>query len=158
MAAAFRSSRRLITGLALAAIALLLTACGRGVEPAETPDAALTAFDEAMRAGDPDTALAYVDFDAWARRTNPDWDSLPASQRNLITGRQLEALKTWTYPADGLTAEPAVIDGRTANAVASTGGVRYNLVLEQGDEGWKIVAGLPGMSGEGGDAATEEGL
>ena len=77
--------------LALSLLLPLLAGCGESDTIAgSTPQATAEAFVEAMQAGEYEKVAKGFDYETYARRENPDWDSIPQSQRNLIVEKLQE--------------------------------------------------------------------
>ncbi len=108
---------RLLGGAVLCT--LLAVGCGKKT-PAEaagdTPEAAGTAFVQALVAGDTRTAAAYWAYDAQARQDNPDWDSFPPGQRSQIKAKLRDE------KASELKSSASVLAGAGRNLEAVTQG------------------------------------
>ncbi len=85
--------------LAAGLAALLPWTTGCGQQKRTTPEACLSAFDAAMRAGNGDKAASLFALDRVAADNNSDWDAAAPSQRKLIVDRMREQkaaeLATW---------------------------------------------------------------
>lgn len=135
--------------LALLVPLLLATACGKpSAAGGDDPAAVWATFDQLMRSGKYAQVAAMVDFKAAAVADNPDFATFPASQQTLIAGKMKEstiaALTGLGYPSSGLKAGPPQVSGETATIASEDGAIA--LTLAKGADGWKIVAGLPGMT------------
>jgi len=73
--------------LVLLLLAALTGCAGKGTS---TPEAATQAFLAAVKAGDADKLSKLYDYVDMARSKNPDWDSIPKGQRDLIIGKVAE--------------------------------------------------------------------
>ncbi len=134
----------------LVLVAMALTAAvipgGCGGKRAATPEAAARGFLEALEAGDMKAAADLVAWHEMARASNPDWDSFPTSQKNLIVSRvreqsqgSLEALAGLLQGAQ--VGETSSSGGATAVTVTS-GATQFMLGAIETDKGWKVL--LPG--------------
>lgn len=74
-----------------AALALLgaLAGCGGKVDTS-TPEGAARAYLNAVQAGDAQALAQLYDYAGYARVQNPDWDSIPQGQRDLIIRKLTE--------------------------------------------------------------------
>jgi hypothetical protein len=120
--------------------------------PGATPEDTFAAFDKAMQSGDYATAAALVDYSVLAQQANPDFGTFPASQQKLITDKMRESttagLQTLGYPTTGGMTATASTAGDKATVQASGGGKSLNLQMQQGDGGWWITGGIPGMTSD----------
>ncbi len=127
-----------------------LTLAGCKSPQATSPAGCFAQFNDAMGRSDYAAAAELIDFDAIAAAANPDWDSFPAGQRTQITARMRDdteaGLRSMGYPAGGMTAGAPAVDGQDATVVATGGGKTLTLTLRQGQQGWRIVGGVPGMT------------
>ncbi len=138
--------RRVLVALS---VSVLLSACQQPTG-ADTAMATFDQFDRAMRRGDVEGAVKWVDFAVTAAQNNSDWDSIPTGQRNQILARMREdtigKLRQMHYPGDGMVGQEQAVSPTIARIQATGGGKSLHLELRQLSEGWRITDGVPGMT------------
>lgn len=126
-----------------AACGLWLCSC-TSAEP-NSPRAVVEAFAQALERGDTSAAADLMAWEEIARSQNSDWDSIPASQRNLIIKRLKEQKKEWLGSLGRLLAGGSVKQVREGSGsafvtVASPQGTAvFSLVLSE-DTKWRVLS------------------
>lgn len=128
----------------LTALLALLAGCGgRDSIVRATPEATARAFVEAMQAGEYDTVSQGFEFDTFARRENPDWDTFGESQRRLIVGKLQEEKAGELRSMSGMFAQETTVgeaqtrDGR-ARVNVTAGANALTLHMTKRDDGWHL--------------------
>ncbi len=116
-----------------------------------TPEATARAFVEAMKAGDYDAVARGYDFESWARRENPDWDTFGAHQRQLIVeelqnarARELRAM-SGMFTGE-MTVGEVVERNDRAQVLVTAGATPLMLYMTQIEQDWylrRIEEGTP---------------
>ena len=131
-------------GAPLVLLALLAAGCGGKTAGPETPEALVQAFDAAMKAGDTGAVAALWDYEGEAKRQNPDWDDIPAGQRDLIIGKLREEkadqlkIRQQVYAAGDYSPQPPQVQGNRASVLLKSPAQDMVLNLVQRDGGWRI--------------------
>ncbi len=134
-----------MTGLAALAT-LLLTGCGGGPRSiaGETPQATAQAFIDAMAQEQYESIARGWDFEAYARRQNPDWDTFGESQRNLIVQKlrddqvsRIEAM-AGIFAGGAQIGEPEQGPGRAIVPITA-GGRTMRMSMTERDGLWYIT-------------------
>lgn len=130
----------LVVGLAVA----VLAGCGGHTTKAATPEQAAKMLIAAATAGNMKAADDMIAWDALAKQSNPDWDTIAKNQRTLIIDKekQLNAgvLKKFVTPLIGGQVGQAMTQGNTAQVAVSTSAGQITLqAAKTDDEGWKII-------------------
>lgn len=136
---------RLLLPSVLAALSLLLLAGCGGPESIVrgTPDATAKAFIDAMKAGDYQKVANGFEFESYARRENPDWDTFGESQRRLIVASLQEAKAaelaslSGMFTGDVSVGEVTRGDGR-AQVMVTAGATTLALHMTQLSDGWHL--------------------
>ena len=123
------------------ALCAALAGCGKKEAVGATADATAQAFAAALEAGEYDRAAAAFDYADDARKQFEDWDSLPSSQRELITRKtaeqKAEELKTLKQRlGSGVKAGQA--QGGITSVTGGSGSVSIQLAARKGK--WYITA------------------
>ena len=125
-------------------VALLLWGCGSPQSISRgTAEATGKAFVEAMEAGDYESVAKGFDYQAYARRENPDWDTFGEAQRQLIIGKlqedkaaEMRAL-SGMFTGEVTVAEVAEREGR-AQATVNAGASVLVLHMARMGESWYL--------------------
>ncbi|MGI5818902.1 MAG: hypothetical protein ACOX9R_12490 [Armatimonadota bacterium] len=139
-----RGSSRI--ALAIALLILLVAGCGAKETIARgTPKATAEAFIEAMKAGQYETVAAGFDFETYARRENPDWDTFGGHQRDLIVEKLREDQARELSGLAGMFAGDTSLgdvrqQGDTASVTVTAGANALTLQMKQIDDEWWILS------------------
>ena len=132
-----RAATALAVFAALAAVGV--GGCGKS-GGASTPEAAAKDFVAALQAGDYAKAADMMAWDDIARQQNPDWDSIPSSQRSLIVGKLKEqmqgTLSQLSGRVQGAQVSGVSASGDTAQATAGS----LTIILKKTPNGWKVLS------------------
>lgn len=137
---------RLLWFTLVAGLLLSLAGCGGPKSIArETPEATGEAFVAAIRAGDFDAAAAGFDYEQWAQRQNPDWETFAPQQRREIIGKLQEQKATELQALAGMMSGEvkvgeASIQGDRATVPMSVGTTALRLHMIRKDGLWYILS------------------
>ncbi len=129
---------------AILALLPVLTGCGSRSTGPTTPEAAVEVFDKAMKAGDTAAVAALWAYEAEARRQNPEWDDIPAGQRELIIGRLRESKadelrgRQQVYAEGDYVPQPPQVQGSRAVVRLASPAQDMVLNLVEEDGIWRI--------------------
>jgi len=122
--------------------AVLATGCSKS--GGSTPQVVAQWFLDALEAGNWSKAADLMAWEQIARSQNPDWDSFPASQRNLIIGRlkeqQRSELQSMASRVAGAQIGAAQIKDNTAILAVQSQAGAATLTLKKGKKGWEVLS------------------
>ena len=130
--------------IALGSLVALTGGCGGKASVArETPSATADAFLAAIQKGDFAAAASAFDYNTEARQMNPDWDDIPASQRNMImekmADQRQEQLKSLGGMLSGdVRVEPPQTQGDSATVDLRVSTAVVRLYLAKVGEVWRL--------------------
>ncbi|HQK94758.1 MAG TPA: hypothetical protein PLD23_14710 [Armatimonadota bacterium] len=126
---------------------LLVAGCGdKKAKTAESADACMKMFVDAIGSGDAEAAADLFDYEAYARAHNEDWDDIATGQRNEIIGK-IRADKTASLKAQlgslqgdlGYTSAGPATGGQAVYSVTANGVPVGNVTVRQTGKGWKVT-------------------
>ncbi len=136
----------LAVALTCALVLVTLAGCGGAKSIAKgSPEGTAEAFVEAMKAGDYDVVAAGYDYETYARRENPDWDSLAPKARSLIieklAGDQVAKISALSGLMSGdVSVGDPTTEGDRAIVPLTAGSITLHMRLLQVDGVWKIAS------------------
>jgi hypothetical protein len=130
------------SGLLMAAliVALAIAGCGKKSVAGDSAAATAKGFAAALASGDFAGAASAYDYTDYARKQFEDWDSLPSSQRELITRKTAEA-KADELKAVAQRLGSGIKVGGTQGETATIGGSggSVSIQMAQRDGKWLIT-------------------
>lgn len=120
---------------------ILASLAGCGGKPNKDPNALARAYINLMKAGKWKEAALLWDYSEYARRENPDWDTIGQSQRKLITNKmadeKAQSLQMWSTRLGDAKVETVEVSGEQARAVLN--GQIGELTMAKIGEEWFIT-------------------
>jgi acyl-CoA reductase-like NAD-dependent aldehyde dehydrogenase len=110
----------------------------------KSPEAVANQFLSALKANNWSRAADLMAWEYIARAQNPDWDSFPSSQRNLIVRKlkeqQKAELQSLAARLGGAETGAAYTNGDMALVQAQAQNGRWTIMLNKGKRGWAVLA------------------
>lgn len=130
----------------LLVLCLAIAGCGKPATIAsDTPKATAEALVAAIKAQNYEAVAEGWDYESYARRENPDWDTFGDSQRKLIVDKlkqeRVEAVRALAGMLAGeVKVGGAQLQGGQATVQLTAGPVTLTLLLTQSDGLWKVAS------------------